>query len=544
MDSQFKENFSLEIQETRKRQRRKKVSSAPVFKEYNQDQIMLLPENIEELIPINHLVRVVNRIIEAMEIEALIRTYKGGGSSSYNPKMLLKVLVYAYLSKVYTSRQISKRMREDINFMWISGKSRPDFRTINNFRSSRLRAVIEEVFTSLVKFLINNEYIDIKQYFVDGTKLRANSNKHKAVWKKNTKRYKEKTEEKIRERFKEIERINEEEDGIYRDKDLPENGEESKVTSEKIKEEVERLNKIIKEKLGGNRPTKPDKKAIKVVKDIEKKLLPKLEKYELQEEILNGRNSYSQTDEEATMFRMKDGQLLPGYNVIIGTQNQFVINYNFHQKKASESDGFIAHMKRCKKIVGSYPEKVNGDSAYGSEENYKFLEEAKIGNYLKYNTYHIEKTKKHKSDPYRKENFGYDKEKDEYICPVGRALVYKEKKKEKTSTGFETEAKIYQSNDCTNCVVSERCKKGNSNRSIQINERLEAYRAEARRNLESKEGIELRKRRSVDVEPVFGDIKYNQGYQRFILRGEEKADIEFGILAMAHNIKKIFTYIN
>ncbi len=529
--------------ETRRSQRRKKRGSAPVFKPYKQDQIMLLPENIEELIPVNHLVRVVNSTIEEMNIEPLLRTYKGGGSSSYNPKMLLKVLITAYLSGVYSSRQISKRLREDINYMWLSGKSRPDFRTLNNFRSSRLQGVIEEVFSSMVKFLIRNQYIDMKQYFVDGTKLRANSNKHKAVWKKNTERYKKQIEEKIKERLEEIERINQEEDRIYGDKDLAELGDESPIASEKIKEEVERLNEIINDKLKDNGATKSEKKAIKAIKEVGKKLLPKLEKYEEQEKILSGRNSYSKTDEDATMFRMKDGQLLPSYNVMIGTQNQFVVNYNFHQKKASESDGFTTHMNRCKKIVGKYPEKVMGDSAYGSEENYHFLEGEKIGNYLKYNTYHIEKTKKYKRNPYRKENFPYNKEKDEYICPSGRAVKYKERRKEKTATGFETDVKIYQCIDCNNCGLSDNCKRGKGNRSIQINERLDDYRAQARRNLESEEGIELRKRRSVDVEPVFGDIKFNQRYQRFMLRGLPKVDIEIGLLAMAHNVKKIFKYI-
>jgi len=544
MESQFKEKFSLTMPEVRTRQRKKKRDSAPVFKPYKQDQIMLLPENIEELIPVKHLVRIVNKTLEEINIEALLRTYKGGGSSSYNPKMLLKVLIYSYLSGVYTSRQIAKRMREDINYMWLSGKSHPDFRTINNFRSSRLKAVIEEVFSTMVKFLIRNKYIDMKQYFVDGTKLGANSNKHKAVWKKNAVRYKKQIEDKIKQRLREIEKINEEEDHLYGDKDLAELGDESPITSEGIKEEVERLNKIIKDKLKDKVATKTEKNAIKTVKEVDKKLLPKLEKYEEQESILSGRNSYSKTDEDATMFRMKDGQLLPGYNVLIGTQKQFVVNYNFHQKKASESDAFTAHMKRCKKIAGIYPEKVMGDSAYGSQENYQFLEEEKIGNYLKYNTYHIEKTKKYKTNPYRKENFPYNKEKDEYRCPSARVLKHKENKKEKTASGFETEIKVYQCIDCTNCSLAVNCKRGSGNRSIQVNDRLENYRSQARKNLESKEGIQLRKRRSVDVEPVFGDIKFNQRYQRFMLRGLPKVEVEFGLLAMAHNMKKLIHYVN
>jgi transposase len=107
--------------DSQRRKRKKKRSSNPRFMEYNQHQEILLPPSIEDLIPGNHMVRTVNKVIEKMNIEALINTYKGGGRSSYDPLMLLKVLVYAYIMKIYSSRRISKGLREDINFMWLSG---------------------------------------------------------------------------------------------------------------------------------------------------------------------------------------------------------------------------------------------------------------------------------------------------------------------------------------------------------------------------------------------------------------------------------------
>jgi transposase len=171
------------------RQKRKKAKSKQVFKPYHQQQVMLLPPSLDDLIPPKHLVRVVNETIDQLDIEPLIATYKGDGTSAYHPVMLLKVLVYAYLTTTYASRMIAKALHENIHFMWLSGMSHPDFRTINTFRSSRLKEVIDQVFGSMVFFLLEHGYIDLQQYFVDGTKLRADNNKHKVVWAKNTKRY-------------------------------------------------------------------------------------------------------------------------------------------------------------------------------------------------------------------------------------------------------------------------------------------------------------------------------------------------------------------
>jgi len=507
---------------------KKKKQSAPVFKPYTQHQTMMLPPSLEELIPESHMVRTVNKTIDGMNIDPLIATYKGGGSSSYNPLMLLKVLVYAYLSKNYASRKIAKALREDVNYMWISGMQRPDFRTVNIFRSSRLKGVVDQVFGSMVEFCITNKYIKLENYFVDGTKMEANARKTSYVWSKNTERYKEATQKKIKELLEHIEEVNRQEDAEYGGSDLEELGNDSTITSEKLKEQIEKLNTIISH-------SKPKEQAMK---ELQTKQIPKLERYEEQERLLGGRNSYSKTDTDATFFRMKNDQLLPAYNVMIGTENQFILNYSIHQK-ASESDQFIGHISKLTTTLGLLPGSVVGDAGYGSEENYSFLEEQGLGNYLKYNTYHREKTKKHCDNRYHKDKFQYDEERDTYLCPEGRELIFNRIGKQITDNGYQQETKIYECIDCGGCPVASQCKKGVGNRTISVNPQLERYRAQARANLASDYGIALRKKRGVDVESVFGDIKMNQEYKRFRLRGKEKVNVEFGLLSIAHNMKKI-----
>jgi hypothetical protein len=230
--------------------------------------------------------------------------------------------------------------------------------------------------------------------------------------------------------------------------------------------------------------------------------------------------------------------------VLIGTQRQFILNYSLHQQRASESNAFIPHMDRFFRSQGVWPSLVMADAAYGSEENYAFLAERQVGSYLKYSTYDRERSKKFRTNPYRRENFPYDGRTDTYLCPQGRQLVLRQITNKATATGYGTSARIYRCLDCGGCPVAADCKRGAGNRSILINPVLDAYRAQARQNLDSDRGIALRKQRGMDVEPPFGDIKFNQGYTRCRLRSEPKVNVEIGLLSMAHNTKKIARWIN
>lgn len=495
-----------------------------------------LPTDLEMLIPPNHLVRVVSETIEKMDLAILLRQYKGGGTSSYHPKMMLKVLIYAYTQRIYSSRQIAKALRENINFMWISGNNRPDFRTINRFRSTVMREIIDEVFTAVVELLIEEGYVKLKHYFLDGTKMEANASKYKAVWAKNTKRYKEQVQKKIKELLDEIDRVNEEENEEYGDRDLEEVGEDGPIDAEKLEKKIQELN----ERLKGD---PKDKTLAKAVKKLEKDYLPRQKKYEEQEKKLGDRNSYSRTDEDATFMRMKGegrGKVWPkpGYNVQIGTENQFVVGFSVHQR-AGDTSCLVPHLEQVKEQLGRLPENVIADGGYGSEENYAYLEKAEVGAYVKYNTFHLEQKEKYKQNPFRVENLMYNQERDEFICPANKRLVYRETSLRKTENGYLTERRHYECEDCQGCPMKPQCTRAAGNRRIQVSFRLKEMREKAMRNLLSEQGEALRSRRGVEVESVFGRLKHNWGFRRFLLRGKEKVKIEWGLLSIAHNMAKI-----
>ena len=519
------------------------MSKKQVFKAYHQHQLMLLPPNLEELIPGNHLVRIVNRVVDKLDLCLLVSCYEGGGTSAYHPVMLVKVVIYAYASKIYTARKIAKALREDINFMWLSGGNRPDFRTINNFRSGRLKPLIDRLFGSFLKMLIDEGYVRIEHYCVDGTKMRAAVGKHSYVWKKNAKRYKESTEEKIRELLHYIEESNKAEDQSYGDKDLEELGDGKDIDGEELGRKIQELKETIEERFKETGDTSELRNCRQAIREIEKKHIPKLAHYTNQLSILGSRNSYSKTDHDATFYKTKDGRLMPGYNVQLGTENQFILNYSIHQNPA-DNVHLKSHMERFHRLSGRYPKDIIGDSAYGNEENYAFIKEQGIGNYLKYPSFHQEQSRARTNNPVDRSGFTYDSSRDEYVCPGTRRLIFKEVRHEATSTGYHQKVRIYECHDCSGCVFAAQCIKGKGHKRIHINPTLENYRQEAYENLTSAKGIQYRKQRNVDVEPVFGHMKWNRGFQRFLLRGVPKVNVEVGLMSFAHNIKKMAAAIH
>jgi len=237
----------------------KRKPAAPVFKAYVMYQPHLLPPSYDELIEAGHLVRVVNQAIEQIDLSALYAQYPGGGTSSYHPQMLLKVLVYAYTQKIYSSRRIAKALRENIHFMWLSGGNQPDFRTLNGFRGSRMKGVIDEVFAGVLEYLVKLGKVKLEQYFVDGTKIEADANKHKVVWAKRKDSYQKRVRQQIQELLEQIEQANADEQAEYGEADLEEcgGGGSGEIDSQQLKAHIDQINQRLRE---GGQPKNVDRR--------------------------------------------------------------------------------------------------------------------------------------------------------------------------------------------------------------------------------------------------------------------------------------------
>ena len=329
----------------------------PTFKYYTMDQLQL-PLSFEDFIPENHLVRVVNTIVDSLDLNPLYDRYKQGGCPAYHPRMMLKVMIYSYSQKTYSPRMIAKALRENINFMWIAGGNKPDFRTINRFRL-QMKDIIEDIFYEVVKLLIDKKYIKLQNYFLDGTKIEANANKYSFVWNKAVRNYDRKLDEKIKNHLREIDRIVAEENQIYLEEDLEENGGHTRITAEQVAAVVESIDRKL-EKEPNNKQLK------KKVRELKKDILPRKQKYEASIEIFEGRNSYSKTDHDATFMRMKEdamlnGQLKPGYNIQIGTENRYIVGFTIHPNP-TDTKTMIPHLQHIKEKLGKLRKNIIADA--------------------------------------------------------------------------------------------------------------------------------------------------------------------------------------
>lgn len=274
----------------------------------------------------------------------------------------------------------------------------------------------------------------------------------------------------------------------------------------------------------------------------------KLEKYETQQAFLAGRNSYSKTDTDATFMRLKDELLRPAYNVQISTSSQYIVNLSLHQN-ASDSVTLPGHLEALENrldglVDTTWQPEMTLDAGYGSEENFALMESKNVKAYLKYPSWYQEHRGELAKKTYRRENWCYDAEQDYYLCPAGQKLHFVEHKQVLSANGYERCLKIYECESCAECPFFKDCRgdkaRPQSNRRVQVSEKLEAYKKQARALLSSDPGKAKRKQRAVDVETPFGDIKYNRGHKRFYLRGLEKVQVEFSLLALAHNFRKIY----
>lgn len=353
--------------------------------------------------------------------------------------------------------------------------------------------------------------------------------------------------EKCRELFKEIDKINEEENNEYGDSDLEELGSGKSIDSGAIEEAVRKIDERLAQKPQDKKPDPETKKLKKAQKTLINDYLPRMQKYEGQEKILEERNSYSKTDHDATFMRMKEdhmknGQLKPGYNVQIGTENQFIVGYSVHQKPGDTSC-MKEHLETVKDMLGgTLPKNIIADAGYGSEENYEYLQDNQLQHYVKYNTFHKEASKRWKDDITKVQNFSYVEDRDEYICGYGRPLVFRYEHDRTSDNGYKSQIRVYECLDCSGCPHRDKCLKSDkpfANRRISINRKLNAFKEQARQNLCSEEGQKMRSLRPVEVESVFGDIKGNFGMRRFLLKGLEKVKTEWGLHCIAHNMRKM-----
>lgn len=482
----------------------------------------------EKAIPANDSVRLLDEIMEGIDYSPLMRAYKRNGRRpATNPVTMMKILVYAAMQGIFSSRVIALSCTRDINFIWLlNGEKGPNHSEIARFRSKRLTECSEELFYQLVKKLAFMGEIKYEHLFVDGTKIEANANKYSFVWKKSTTKYELRLDEKLAKLTPELCSKY----GILAE------------TPEDLLRELE--SRVTTQFVYGRGKRKSEEQ-----KDIEllQKMLEQKVKYTRYQEIFKGRNSFSKTDTDATFMHMKDdhmrnAQLKPAYNIQLGVEGEYITGV-LSSSERSDQLTLIPLLENMKAYLGTDYDDVTADAGYESEENYTYFEDKLTECYIKPGNHEQSKTKKHKSNMALRENMLYDPELDEYTCQAGKKLraVYVGKRKSKS--GFESEITHYECESCMDCPHKEKCTKSKGNRTLQVSKKFIMQRAQSRERITSEKGTLLRINRSIQVEGAFGVIKQNYGFRQFLLRGNKKVLTEILLVAMGYNINKLHNKI-
>lgn len=501
---------------------------------------MFLTVNPNEDIAENDPVRVVDAIVDGLDLREFKKLYHEKGRCPYHPKMMLKIILYAYMNNIYSCRKMERAVQRDIHYIWLAAQEWPDFVTINRFRN-RVKKEINNIFTQVVLVLADKGFITLDVEYIDGTKIESKANKYTFVWRKTVEKNRAKLQEKIRVLLGQID------DAVAQDK---------ASETDKVDFTPDTLTSIITELQDSlsAEPESADKERQKrrrekkrLVKELEKHR-DKLGEYDGRLEQIGERNSMSKSDPDATFMRMKEdamnnGQTKPGYNLQISAENQFITDYALFPNP-TDTLTLIPFLNSFPDRYGHLPSIAVADSGYGSEENYRFMAEAGMEAYVKYNRFHLEQHPRYKPNPFNHDNFHYNAAEDYYVCPMGQHMTRIGTSHLKTASGYRSENARYRAQNCNGCPLRCLCYKAKGDRrTIEVNHRLNGYKRKARELLTSEEGLKHRGRRCVEPEAVFGQMKFNMAYRRLRHFGKDKVTMDFAFFDIAFNIKKMCSKI-
>lgn len=505
-----------------------------------------LPINIDYMIPVNDSVRLLSQFIEEMDLKDLYMTYSRVKENQVSPRNLLKIMIYAYMNRIYSSRDIETACRRDINFMFLlEGGAVPDHSTFARFRSLHFAPCAEKILAQTTNFLYEIEEISGESIFIDGTKIEASSNKYTFVWKRAVTKNMAKLLVKITDLVKECE-------DLYDIKVVYKNTVRIKHVK-KLRKKLYALKKSenIDFVYGCGKRKTPLQRSIEKLEEY----FSKFKEYIHKVYTCGDRNSYSKTDTDATFMRMKEdamknGQLKPAYNVQHGVDSEY-ITWLTVGPQPTDTNTLIPFLKSMEENLNFKYLKIVADAGYESEENYSFIDRNNQISFIKPANYEISKTRKFKNDIGKIENMDYNEEQDFYICRNGKKLKTNGIKIKKSKTGYESKKTIYVCEDCSNCNYKSSCIKGNNSKTP-LEERTKQFETSKEFNRQRKadleriistEGCLLRMNRSIQAEGSFAQLKQDMNFRRFMSRGKNNVLAESVLLALAININKLHNKI-
>ena len=471
--------------------------------------------NTEYMIPANDSVRLLSQFVEKLNLKDLYKTYSRVRENQVSPRNMLKIMLYGYMNKLYSSRALEQACRRDINFMFLLDSAKvPDHSTFARFKSIHFAPCSEKILAQVANFLYDIGEISGESIFIDGTKIEGAANKYTFVWKKAITKHLEKLMIKMIDLIAECEEL-------YEIKLIYKNKVQIKHIK-KLKKELYKLKKLknLEFVYGCGKRKSLLQKSIEKLEEY----LLKFKEYTKKIYTCGTRNSYSKTDIDA----MKNGQLKPAYNVQHGVDSQYItwITLCSNPTDAPTLKPFLKSMEENLKYKYT---NIVADAGYESEENYSFIEENLQVAFIKPTNYEISKTRKYKNDIGKRENMQYFEEDDFYMCLNNKKLKVAGLKLRKSKTGYKSEKTVYICEDCSNCMHKKDCIKGNNSKksleertkSFEVSKKFNYQRKKFLERIITKEGCILRVNRSIQAKGSFAQIKGDMGFRRFLSKGKK-----------------------
>lgn len=470
------------------------------FKNYQQKQTFLLPPSLIDFLGESHEAVILSEFLQELDTSSLEQSYnnQNGGSSAYHPVMLLLVLVYGYMNSIFSSRQLAKQLKQNLAFMYLSGNSTPDFRTLARFRKEK-GVYLENIFTAVVQKAQEVGLVSFGRCCLDGTKIYASA----STSNNQTQR---KISEKIQALIEEAERIDQIEDDLFGDE---EDGEDTELKTKEGREKKKRELAEQKEK---------EESKLKKVSS----LCP-----------ANEDTRVNTTDPDSKLIQMKRKDYANGYNVQSITENGIILSSSIFNS-SSDQGTLIASMQKLKRML-TLPKTLLADTAYSSEDNYIFCEQNNIDAYIP-----------PPPDQVNLSKYIYDEKRDTYTDSQGRIFRFKQHSGEKNTTKercgrpYKPSEPIQQRHCYYKSTIYEHIESQTQKKKyLQISQGWQNHVKKQKEKLSTSEGRWFYRQRMHDIEGVFANIKKNLRFISFNLRGFAGVNAEWTLISLAHNLKKM-----
>ena len=329
------------------------------YRSYLPEQDLLLPPSLRDWLPDSHLVYFVSDVVDQLDLSAIEKVYEKEwrGQPPYHPRLMVKLLVYGYCLGVRSSRKIAQRLVEDVPFRVLAAGNQPDFRTISDFRKIHLEA-LEQLFQQVLRLALEAGALKLGRVALDGTKMKANASKHKAMSWGRMKQAERQIAAEVKQMLAEAEQADAAEDALHgpdkSGQELPEELQRRKTRLEKIRQAQKALQQRAREKAAAQDQAPEEVRKAKP----------------------RDKDQYNFSDPESRIMKGGDG-FLQGYNAQAAVEGvcQLIVGQTVTQA-ANDKEQLTPLLQAVEQQAGQRPAEVLTDSGYCSEQNLESLESA------------------------------------------------------------------------------------------------------------------------------------------------------------------------